>query len=41
VRCPRDAGTGDIIALSPPLIVSLGQIDEMISKLAAVLGRLN
>jgi beta-alanine--pyruvate transaminase len=33
--------TGDIIALSPPLIVSPEQIDEMVGKLAAVLGRLN
>jgi beta-alanine--pyruvate transaminase len=33
--------TGDIIALSPPLIVSREQIDEMVGKLAAVLGRLN
>jgi len=29
--------TGDIIALSPPLIVSLDQIDEIVSKLKAVL----
>jgi len=31
--------TGDIIALSPPLIVSSEQIDEMVSKLADVLRR--
>jgi beta-alanine--pyruvate transaminase len=29
--------TGDIIALSPPLIASLDDIDELVSKLAAVL----
>ena len=33
--------TGDIIALSPPLIVLPEQIDEMVGRLAAVLGRLN
>jgi beta-alanine--pyruvate transaminase len=32
--------TGDIIAMSPPLIVSRAQIDELIGKLAAVLKRL-
>ncbi len=29
--------TGDIIALSPPLIIEKGQIDELIDKLAKVL----
>jgi beta-alanine--pyruvate transaminase len=32
--------TGDIIALSPPLIISEGQIDELVSKLREVLARL-
>ncbi len=32
--------TGDIIAMSPPLIVSEAQIDELISKLRGVLTRL-
>ncbi|MEO8925998.1 MAG: aspartate aminotransferase family protein, partial [Caulobacteraceae bacterium] len=31
--------TGDTIALSPPLIVEKGQIDEMVGKIAEVLGR--
>jgi beta-alanine--pyruvate transaminase len=31
--------TADIIALSPPLILNKGHIDEMISKIADVLGR--
>jgi beta-alanine--pyruvate transaminase len=30
--------TGDIIALSPPLIIEREQIDEIISRLAAVIG---
>ena len=29
--------TGDIIAMSPPLIISKPQIDELIGKLADVL----
>ena len=29
--------TGDIIALSPPLIIDTAQIDELFTKLAAVL----
>ena len=29
--------TGDIIALSPPLIISESQIDEIITKLAGIL----
>jgi beta-alanine--pyruvate transaminase len=33
--------TGDIIALSPPLIVSPAQIDEMVAKLAEVLARVD
>jgi beta-alanine--pyruvate transaminase len=32
--------TGDIIAMSPPLIVSEAQIDELTAKLRVVLGRL-
>jgi beta-alanine--pyruvate transaminase len=32
--------TGDIIALSPPLIISEGQIDELVGKLRGVLERL-
>jgi len=31
--------TGDIIALSPPLIVEKGQIDEMVGKIGEVLGK--
>jgi beta-alanine--pyruvate transaminase len=31
--------TGDIIALSPPLIVEGSQIDEMFGKIADVLAR--
>ncbi|MFN6977500.1 MAG: aminotransferase class III-fold pyridoxal phosphate-dependent enzyme, partial [Gemmobacter sp.] len=33
--------TGDIIAMSPPLIIDKGQIDELIGKLATVLKRLH
>jgi beta-alanine--pyruvate transaminase len=33
--------TGDIVALSPPLIVSEAQIDEMLGKLAEVLARVD
>jgi beta-alanine--pyruvate transaminase len=33
--------TGDIIALSPPLIVSAAQIDEIASRLAEGLARLD
>mgnify|MGYP005848039267 CR=1 FL=1 len=33
--------TGDIIAMSPPLIIEKHQIDELIGKLAAVLKRLH
>ncbi len=33
--------TGDIIALSPPLIVEQGQIDEMFGKLRKVLETLD
>jgi beta-alanine--pyruvate transaminase len=33
--------TGDIIALSPPLIISAGQIDEIASRLADGLARLD
>jgi len=29
--------TGDIIALSPPLTITKGEIDELFGKLAAVL----
>jgi beta-alanine--pyruvate transaminase len=29
--------TGDIIALSPPLIINKQQIDELFGKLAAIL----
>jgi beta-alanine--pyruvate transaminase len=29
--------TGDIIALSPPLVISKPQIDELVGTLAAVL----
>jgi beta-alanine--pyruvate transaminase len=32
--------TGDIIVLSPPLIISKAQIDELIGKLREVLERL-
>lgn len=32
--------TGDIIAMSPPLIITEAQIDELIGKLGAVLGKL-
>jgi beta-alanine--pyruvate transaminase len=32
--------TGDIIAMSPPLIVSRAQIDELVGKLGEVLKRL-
>ena len=32
--------TGDIIALSPPLIITTGQIDELVATLAMVLTRL-
>jgi beta-alanine--pyruvate transaminase len=32
--------TGDIIALSPPLIVQEAQIDEIVTKLRAVLATL-
>ena len=32
--------TGDIIAMSPPLIVSEAQIDELVGTLRTVLGRL-
>jgi beta-alanine--pyruvate transaminase len=45
-RAMFDAGllirvTGDIIALSPPLIISEGQIDEMVARLADGLARLD
>jgi beta-alanine--pyruvate transaminase len=33
--------TGDIIAMSPPLIVQKTQIDQMIERLARVLRRLD
>lgn len=33
--------TGDIIALSPPLIISKGEIDELFGKLAAILRKLD
>jgi len=33
--------TGDIIAMSPPLIISKAQIDELIGKLGAILKTLN
>ena len=33
--------TGDIIALSPPLIIETGQIDQMVTTLAAALQRLD
>ncbi len=33
--------TGDIIAMSPPLIIEKPQIDELIGKLADVLKRLH
>ncbi len=33
--------TGDIIALSPPLIITEAQIDELIGTLGEVLKRLN
>ncbi len=33
--------TGDIIALSPPLIISEGQIDELVERLGEVLRRLD
>jgi beta-alanine--pyruvate transaminase len=33
--------TGDIIAMSPPLIISKGQIDELIGTLGDVLGALD
>ena len=33
--------TGDTIAMSPPLIISKGEIDELIGKLADVLKKLN
>ena len=29
--------TGDIIAMSPPLIISKAQIDELIGKLGSIL----
>ena len=32
--------TGDIIAMSPPLIISKGQIDELLGKLGDVLKKL-
>ncbi len=32
--------TGDIIALSPPLIISKDEIDEIVATLAMVLNRL-
>jgi beta-alanine--pyruvate transaminase len=32
--------TGDIIAMSPPLIVEVGQIQEIVTKLADVLARI-
>ena len=32
--------TGDIIALSPPLIISEAQIDELVTKLRGVLQKL-
>jgi beta-alanine--pyruvate transaminase len=31
--------TGDIIALSPPLILEKAHIDEIVERLAGVLGR--
>jgi beta-alanine--pyruvate transaminase len=33
--------TGDIIALSPPLIVEKAQIDEIFGKIAELLGRID
>jgi beta-alanine--pyruvate transaminase len=33
--------TGDIIAMSPPLIVEKAHIDELVGKLATVLKRLH
>jgi beta-alanine--pyruvate transaminase len=33
--------TGDIIALSPPLIISEAQIDEIVTKLRSILARTN
>jgi adenosylmethionine-8-amino-7-oxononanoate aminotransferase len=33
--------TGDIIAMSPPLIISKAQIDELIGKLAGILKTLD
>jgi beta-alanine--pyruvate transaminase len=33
--------TGDIIAMSPPLIIEKPQIDELVEKLAAVLKKLD
>lgn len=33
--------TGDIIALSPPLIISVDEIDTLFGKLGAILGRLS
>lgn len=32
--------TGDIIAMSPPLIVSEGEIDQLVDTLRKVLGKL-
>ena len=45
-RRAYDAGilirtTGDIIALSPPLIIDRAQIDELVGTLGAVLDRLD
>jgi beta-alanine--pyruvate transaminase len=33
--------TGDIVALSPPLIISRAQIDELVGKIGEVLGRVD